>query len=1192
MSDARMDTSPETSAPQETSPKAEATRRQGLASDPAHSAWVSANAGSGKTHVLARRVIRLLLAGTQPGRILCLTYTKAAAANMSNRVLAILGRWVSYSDAELDAALRETDGGAVTPALRARARRLFAAALETPGGLKIQTIHAFCGGLLHRFPFEAGVAAGFRELDEVGRAELMARIRERIIIDATADLETPLGRALMRMLEDQSDAGLSAMLEAAIAVREKIGRLGPDEAPRREALAEALGVLPGISPDAIRKQMMDGPNIPYHSWEEIAATLSTSDKKTDRDRAAALLAAYKADTREEALAHYTGIFLTKEREPRSDRAFLTKFIQTNHAGLYESMVEERERIAALEGELRAASILERTEAALTLGAEACARYEAEKAARGLLDFDDLIARASSLLNAVPSSFVHYKLDQGIDHVLVDEAQDTSPAQWQVVHGLTSDFFSGEGAREGVTRTIFVVGDEKQSIFSFQGADPRAFGGMRAEFTTRADAQGFRKVELPHSFRSAPGVLEAVDRIFAADAAKAGLTLDDTAPAHAAIRADAPALVEIWPTTCPAEVEPVDDWRRPLDEVASDDPVNQLARRIAAFVQAGIAAGLPVPSRGRAMRAGDVLILVRRRGKAFEAIIRALKELKTVAVAGADRLVVAEHIAALDLMALGDALLSPDDDLALASMLKSPLFGYTDEDLIALCPARPGRLMAALEKAGENDPRHEATAARLKGWRADARALRPFDFYARVMGRDGGRAAMLARLGPEAADVLDEFMTLARTYEGSEPASLAGFLAFLRRGGAETKRDMESGRDEVRVMTVHGAKGLEAPIVILADTVDVPRSRTDGGFLSVTDGQGREVPLLAPRKSEDTPALAEARAAGMERERAEYRRLLYVALTRAEDAIIVCGAETRLPAKDKDHARPEGNWYDLVLDALEGEAEHVPALGFEGEVLRWRNGRGLKLGAHAGAKGGAVEPAPPVPEAVVLSQTLPHETPVRILRPSQAGHAAALEMETQTADVLAGLAASVSGPGHAADVLPPLVRGDLVHRLLNGLPDVPVAGREEAGLRLLRHAADGVGEEVHRAVLHEALEVLNHAPLAELFGPDSRGEVGVAGQFRDRDGAILHLTGRVDRLAVFEGRVVVADFKTDREVPPADGIAPAYLAQLALYGAALGHVFPGRALEAWLIYTAGPVLFRLDGAQLAQAAAGLVPLTRR
>ncbi|MGQ3674815.1 double-strand break repair helicase AddA [Xanthobacter sp. TB0139] len=1198
MSDARMEASPQISSPQDSSPqasspKAEATRRQGLASDPAHSAWVSANAGSGKTHVLARRVIRLLLAGTQPSRILCLTYTKAAAANMSNRVLAMLGRWVSLSDAELDEALRETDGGTPTPQMRARARRLFAAALETPGGLKIQTIHAFCGGLLHRFPFEAGVAAGFRELDEVGRAELMARIRERIIIEAASDLEAPLGRALVRMMEDLSDAGISAMLEAAVAVREKIGSLGPDEEARHAALAGALGVLPHVSPASIRKQMLDGPNIPYHAWEEIAGTLSTSDKKTDRDRAAALLAAYAADNEEEAVAHYTSLFLTKERTPRSDRAFLTKFIQTNHAGLYESMVEERERIVALEGELRAAAILERTEAALTLGAEACRRYEAEKAARGLLDFDDLIARASSLLNTVPSSFVHYKLDQGIDHVLVDEAQDTSPAQWQVVHGLTSDFFSGEGAREGVTRTIFVVGDEKQSIFSFQGADPRAFGGMRAEFMMRAGDQGFRKVELPHSFRSAPGVLEAVDRIFAADAAKAGLTLDDTAPAHAAIRADAPALVEIWPTTCPAEVETVDDWRRPLDEVAADDPVNQLARRVAAFVQAGISAGLPVPSRnGRAMQAGDVLVLVRRRGKAFEAIIRALKELKTVAVAGADRLVVAEHIAAMDLMALGDALLSPDDDLALACVLKSPLFGYTDDDLIALCPKRPGRLMAALHKAGEDAPRHAAVVQRLRTWRKDARALRPFDFYARVLGRDGGRAAMLARLGPEAADVLDEFMTLARTYEMSEPASLAGFLAFLRRGGAETKRDMESGRDEVRVMTVHGAKGLEAPIVILADTVDVPRGRNDGGFLSVADGQGREIPLLAPRKTEDTEALSEARAESMARERAEYRRLLYVALTRAEDALIVCGAETRLPAEGKDHARPEGNWYDLVLEALEPEAARVPALGFEGDVLRWQNG-GRQAGglnvpdtavrSHANTQPGPEVRKPSVPP-VTLSESLPPEPVVRILRPSLAGKGAATGAAIASSDAM-----NAETLKEMAEILPPLLRGDLVHRLLAGLPDVSPAERETAGLRLLRHAAHGVPEEALHTILAEALGVLAHAPLAPLFGAQSRAEVAVGGVFRGADGARLHLNGRIDRLAVCDEKIIVADFKTDRLLPArAEEIAPAHISQLALYGAALERIFPGKPVEAWLVYTVGPTLFRLDAAALEHEAGRLIP----
>ncbi len=1158
-------TASSTPAPAASGPKAEATRRQSLASDPAHSAWVSANAGSGKTHVLARRVIRLLLNGVAPARILCLTYTKAAAANMSNRVLGILGRWVGLDDAALDAELAAATGAGVSAPLRARARRLFAAALETPGGLKIQTIHAFCGGLLHRFPFEAGVAAGFRELDEVGRAELMARIRQHLIVEATGRPEEPLGQALMTLMAELSDSSITALLDAAIAERAQIAALG--ESARRTALARALGLVSTAGVAELEAQVLDSPHLPWSEWEAAGAALMTSDKKTDQDRGAALIAAYEAGDPAEARAEYLSVFLTAAREPRADRSLATRFVGENYPDLLERMKAERARLYDLEGALRGARVLERTEAALVLGAEACRRYEAEKAQRGLLDFDDLVARASGLLNQVPASFVHYKLDQGIDHVLVDEAQDTSPAQWQVVHGLTSDFFSGEGARPGVQRTIFVVGDEKQSIFSFQGADPRAFGGMRAEFALKAGTAAFHEVKLPHSFRSAPGVLEAVDRIFAGASAHAGLTLDASAPVHAAIRADAPALVEVWPTTVPTPVPEVDDWRRPLDAVPADDPVTALAERIARFVQAGIHAGLAMPARGgRPMRAGDVLVLVRRRGRVFEAVIRALKELKDprVAVAGADRLVVAEHIAALDLMALGDALLSPDDDLALAAVLKSPLFGFTDDDLMTLCPGRKGRLADAL--AAAEAPRLAAAARRLADWRAEALALRPFDIYARILGRDGGRKAMLARLGPEAADVLDEFMTLARTYEGTEPASLAGFLAFLRRGGAETKRDMESGRDEVRVMTVHGAKGLEAPVVILADTVDLPRPRTAGGFLRLPAGSGQEVPVLAPRKAEDPPAVAEVRAAAAARALDEYRRLLYVALTRAEDALVVCGAETALPAKDKDHARPEGCWYELVREALEPDAVRVPALGFEGEVLRWGGG------AFAPAAGAAATPTVVAPALLHFPSAPAHEAPLRSLKPSAAAPAAA-------------------GSGGVEEGLSPLVRGDLVHRLLAGLPEIAPAERERAGRRLLQYAGHGLAAADAELILTEVLGVLGHAPLADLFGPKSRAEVPLVAELALAGGGRAAVNGRIDRLVVSAERILIADFKTDR-IPPETlaGVAPSLVAQLALYGAVLARAGGGRPVETRLVYTAAPRVFTLEPELLAAALERLSVLT--
>ncbi len=1156
------------SGAQHSDAKTEATRRQGLASAPQTSAWVSANAGSGKTHVLAQRVIRLLLNGTPPGRILCLTYTKAAAANMANRVLSILSRWASLDDAALDAELRRTDNVPPTPVLRIQARRLFAAALETPGGLKIQTIHAFCGGLLHRFPFEAGVAAGFRELDEVGRIELMARIRSALVVEATSYPHSPLGQALARLMEEISDTGIDDLLEASVAARTAIAALGGDAQMRRARIAMVLGVAPDATRAAIEGEMLASPHVPPEHWPDIEAVFLTSDKSTDQKRAAALRAAITAADPQAALAAYRDVFFKADGDPRGNKDLLTKGLRDAYPELAANLEAERDRLTALQDTLRAVQALERTQAALTLGTEACRRYGAEKAARGLLDFDDLIGRTADLLGRVPASFVHYKLDRGIDHVLVDEAQDTSPNQWRVVQGLVSDFFAGAGAREGVKRTLFVVGDEKQSIFSFQGADPREFGHMRAAFAAAAGTEDFREIRLPHSFRSAPGVLEAVDAIFGREEASAGLTIDNVAPPHAAIRADAPALVEIWPTTVPSAKVKVDDWRKPLDEVPGDDPVNRMAERIAGFVRAGIAARIAIPAKGgRPMRAGDVMVLVRRRGRLFEAVIRALKEAGGgVDVAGADRLVVAEHIAALDLMALGDALLSPDDDLALACVLKSPLFGLTDDDLLALCPARDGRLFAALAAYGEG-----AAAARLDLWRAEARALRPFDFYARVLGRDGGRRAMLARLGPEAADVLDEFMALARTYESLEAATLPGFLAFLRRGGAETKRDMESGRDEVRVMTVHGAKGLEAPIVILADTVDLPKARTAGGLLQVSAADGALIPILAPRKAEDPVALAAARAAATARELEEYRRLLYVALTRAEDALIVCGAETRPAGKDKPHARPAGCWYELVHAALSPAAGWVPALGWEGEVLRWsKGGATLAIGSTDPADGaGAIQDlAPMQPAPVVLPPLLTAPVVPRVVRPSRTGEGA-----------------TASGPGAAPVTLDPRVRGDLVHRLLAGLGHLVPDQRTAAGLRLLDHAGATLAEDVRQDVLDEALAVLGHAPLAELFSAHSVAEVPVMGRIATPDGRMLAVKGRLDRLAVGPERLILADFKTDRAPPQSlDRVGEGYLAQLALYGAVLAQIFPGRAVEAHLVYTRGPQVHAVPPDRLAAALA--------
>ena len=598
-------------------------------------------------------------------------------------------------------------------------------------------------------------------------------------------------------------------------------------------------------------------------------------------------------------------------------------------------MSEQERVCALITRRRAVETRERTAALVTIAADVIARYRAEKDRRGLLDYDDLIDKTLHLLSEQRAQWVHYKLDLGIDHVLIDEAQDTSPKQWEIVKRLTAEFAAGEGARE-LTRSIFAVGDEKQSIFSFQGAIPAQFEQNKRHYATAfetADVR-FTDVRFKYSFRSAPLVLDAVDTVFKRPEAFAGLTEVPGATVHEAVRANAPGTVELWPMIEPDEKIKLEGWDAPFDETQETSPRVRLARKIARTVKAWIARRDLVGEgeHRHAASPGDILVLVRQRGALFNAIIYELKR-EGIAVAGADRLMLTEHIAVMDLIALADALLLPGDDLALASALKSPLFGVTEEQLFTLAYGRRGSLRESLrQKAADLEfMTVNAQLERYAEWAADA----PFSFYSRILGAERGRARFHARLGPEAADALDEFLEHALIYERHEAPTLQGFVAWLRAGETMVKRDMDIARNEVRVMTVHGAKGLEAPIVILADTTTPPKGPKEPRLLPLpvadaAPGTPHRV-VWAGRKADDIAPVAAARAKAVSAAEDEYRRLLYVAMTRAADRLVVAGSRgvNRIPP---------GCWYELVENALKPDLIDEKADDGDGIVWRWRKSR--------------------------------------------------------------------------------------------------------------------------------------------------------------------------------------------------------------------------------------------------------------
>jgi ATP-dependent helicase/nuclease subunit A len=1111
-------------------------------SDPRASAWVAANAGSGKTHVLAQRVVNLLLDGVAPEKILCLTFTKAAAANMAKRVFDTLAAWTTLDDAALDQAIGDRSALPSGREQRALARRLFARALETPGGLKVQTIHAFCTQVLHRFPFEANVAARFNVLDEAEQSQLLEQLTLAVLLDGADDPRGALGRALAAAMIAAADQTFRDLVRETIGQREAItawvtGAGGVEAAIA--GLSPALGVDPADSRERIEAELFDASSIAASQWPAIAATLEFGNKSdTEQARRFRALAASSGADRVET---YLDIFCTGELAPR--KSIVTRAIKDS--GLVERLAAEQARVCALVERRRAVACRERSKALITVAYEVLSRYRKEKERRGLLDYEDLIDKTLDLLRSVDAAWVHYKLDLGIDHLLIDEAQDTGKKQWEIVSRLAAEFTAGAGAR-GVRRTIFAVGDEKQSIYSFQNAAPKEFADMRRHFERqhKAAAPRFIYREFKHSFRSGENVLAAVDEVFKGKELAASVTSDrDGFPPHIALPDAPPGIVEIWEPEKPDERNPIEGWDAPFDTVSETSPRVKLAKRVARAVGRMIDAG--------DARCGDVLILVRQRGELFEAIIRALKN-QNVEVAGADRLMLTEHIAVMDLMVLGDALLLPDDDLALATVLRSPLFGFSDEDLFAVAWQRRSALRAALRHKAAESTLFADAAARLDELQQDARKNTPFAFYARLLG-GGARQKFLARLGAEANDALDEFLNLALDYERRQTPSLQGFLAWLRDARAEVKRDMEIARDEVRVMTVHGAKGLEAPVVILADTMTPPAGPRPPRLLKLAGG----ALVWGGRKDDDVASVAAARAATLGEAENEYRRLLYVAMTRAADRLIICGA-------DGIRARPKGCWYDLIRAALD------PFLVEEGDngdkVWRYRKAQTelmLPLRMSIAAPPQAVI-APTVP--AWLREPAPPQPPL----PAPLSPSSIFDEET---------GGRAQPEASAAERQAALLRGRLVHRLLQSLPDIAPERRANAAERYLAKAGAKLAAEQCADILRKVLAILDDKTFAEIFAPGSRAEVPIVGRLARAGAEPILVSGQVDRLTITHDAVLIADYKSDRSVPAyLDAVEP-YVAQLALYRGVLARLYPDKAVRAALVFTEGPRLFDLPAATM-------------
>lgn len=1144
-----------------------ATAHQVQASQPAHSTWLAANAGSGKTRVLTDRVARLLLRGARPEQILCLTYTRAAAAEMQNRLFRTLGDWAMLPDVDLRkklAALGEAD---LTSRQLRHARTLFACAIETPGGLQIQTIHAFCARLLRRFPLEAGVSPQFVEMEDHDMDRLIQQIIQSMAEGAQASLLDELAAQL------GGEDSLDNVVRQVVNQREAFQQQHPLPWPR---LLENFSLPPAITEQALVDQVFQPGDLEWLA--QLRSQLERSGGKRDQD-AAKKLASLAVDNPTGAdMALLEDVLLTgaTARKPYAAKigAFPTKALRKAMAPLTPALEALMVRVEQARPQRLGLAAAQRSMALHNFAAAFLSIYAQEKQQRGWLDFDDLIQKSRGLLqDSSVADWVLFRLDRGVDHVLVDEAQDTSLAQWDVINKLTQEFSSGEGARD-LQRTIFVVGDKKQSIYSFQGADPTAFDAMADEFGQRLEGANFRlqKLHLAYSFRSAPVILQLVDAVFKGEKGeKAGFSPQEH---HKAFKKTLPGRVDLWPLAPRTASEEQPPWSDAREYIYPRPPAKVLAEQVATFIHGLMDSGETIPVtagdgaiRRRVVRPEDVLILVQRRSDLFTEIIAACKARK-LPIAGKDRLKVAAELAVKDLMALLRFLATPADDLSLAEALKSPVFSWNEQQLFSLAHHRPPG--CPLGQALQNQAtRHPETVAVLEDLRNKIDYLRPYELLERILTRHGARQRLTGRLGPEAEDGIDALLGQALTYETAEIPSLTGFVAWAATDAFQVKRQLSQASDMVRVMTVHGAKGLEAPVVILPDTIFTQRTPGADQLLQTADQQL----LWNTRATERPNRLQEAVSAQQQKEQEERMRLLYVAMTRAQSWLVVAGAGE---AKE-DEARKR-NWYSYVQEGIQrvadavrtGEVRGIAVQHVQqekghdsgGEILRLSCGDWSALEQQRDAQSSRQQPS----------------LPGHLLHPPQRQQPAAAP-EVVHPSRLDGDKALPGEAGLSQDLAK--VRGTAIHRLLETLPTIPPVFWNDVAAQLLQqclHDDHSFSEAERDDMIREAVDVLESPALAEVFAEDALAEAGfsvtVAG---------VPLQGVMDRVLVRPDRVLVVDFKTNAIVPATPEDCPeGILHQMGAYREALTTLYPDRPAEAAILWTRTATMMPLPSALLQDA----------
>lgn len=1152
---------------------------QGRASDPNLNVWVGASAGTGKTKVLTDRVLRLLLprddgtTGTDPHRILCLTFTKAAASEMALRINEKLGEWAIMSDDKLREKLQRLMHRTPTAEDMTTARRLFASVVDTPGGLKIMTIHSFCQSVLSRFPLEAGISPHFQVMDDGQAREILESAADQILLQARQgqDENSDLSDALKRLALSLNEQDFSQLIKQLCAETQQLRDLQKNEKDIKAAIWKVLGLQPSDTKQDMQSLLCEGAN--EAALRDVCRIVAEHGTAKETEKGIALQTWLDSDinTRIEMFDDYKSIFLT-QKETIQARLLTKACIEASPAAL-DTMHAEAERILNGIDKIRSLETAQQSYDAMLIGLEIMIRYETAKKAQGLMDYNDLIIKTKDLLKTKDMSpWVLYKLDGGIDHVLIDEAQDTNPEQWEIIANLCDDFFSGIGQNDRNDRTIFTVGDEKQSIYSFQRAAPEEFSRMRDEFAAKiAQAErAFSQESMDISFRSTPTVLELVDAVFDDPHVSKGLGLDPVT--HQSWRRGQEGSTTLWPVISPPKTEETaTPWAPPVTREETHTPPHIMAGHIGDTIKGWLDDKKILESKGRPITPGDIMVLVRTRTSFVAQLVRALKT-RNIPVSGIDRMVLGNELVVWDMLSLAQFALLPEDDLTLACILKSPFIGLDDQSLEDLSMGRPGSLWAQVKqhspKVNDKD-----IATWLKKLIKAAPQMHPYEFFAHILHGNcpadeiSGKRAIIKRLGEDALDPLEEFLNSCLSFEKNNTPDLQEFLVWIEKENLEIKREMEEAGGHVRIMTVHGSKGLQAPIVFLPDTTRGPTAKNSIDRLLWPDKTKLPVPLWTSRKDFECQIYSDARAQLASYLDEEYRRLLYVALTRAEDHLYIGGWQG-------GHKPIEDSWYNYISKAFD-KLDHVAETSFH--LGSASSGTEKEDSEEPLVSRTIHNPQTDEPKAdkadeniynIALRADIALPDWATLPAPEEKPNARPLSPSRMTQDEEEPAAQSPL----AADDNYRFLRGNLTHSLLQFLPELPAESREAAAQIYIEKHGQDLKPEIRADVVHETMAILNHPDYSVIFGTGSQAEVPLTGMVGDK-----LLSGQIDRLLVDQAqkKIWIIDYKTNRPPPLEEKDVPEiYRNQMRSYKQALTEIYPDYNIVCLLLWTDGARLTEL------------------